>query len=81
MLSIAEKNIFSTIELIAVDENYRGQRIGKTLIHTMEFFLHDKGIAKIKVGTQLDNTSALKFYTDNGFDYCHCNSVYHYWPD
>jgi len=69
----------SVIELIAVDEKYQGQRVGKLLIHTMESFVIDKGIKKIKVGTQLNNISATQFYSKMGFNYVNCGSVYHLW--
>lgn len=80
LFSIDNKDTCSNIELIAVDEAYRGLKVGKTLVNTMQIFLHRKGIDKIKVGTQVDNVLAIRFYTTNGFQYINCNSVYHYWP-
>jgi len=70
----------STIELIAIDLKQNGQGIGRSLIRSMEHYVSGEGIETIKVGTQLDNTSALKFYTLNGFNYFEQNSIYHYWP-
>jgi len=69
----------SVIELIAVDEKYQGQRVGKSLIHKMESFVIDQGIRKIKVGTQVNNISAAQFYTKMGFKYMSCGSMYHLW--
>ena len=69
----------SVIELIAVDEKYQGQRVGKSLIQTMESFVIDKGTKKIKVGTQVDNVSAAQFYNAMGFKYVSCGSMYHLW--
>lgn len=69
----------SIIELIAVDKKYQGQKVGKSLIKTMESFAIDKGINKIKVGTQVNNISAAQFYTKMGFTYVSCASVYHLW--
>jgi len=69
----------SVIELIAVDERYQGQRVGKSLIHTMESFVIDQGIKKIKVGTQVNNISAAQFYSAMGFKYVNCGSMYHLW--
>lgn len=77
LFSIDEDN--SIIELIAVDEKYRGQRVGKSLIQTMEAFVIEKKIKEIKVGTQVDNISAVKFYLKMGFTYVRCRSVYHLW--
>jgi dTDP-4-amino-4,6-dideoxy-D-galactose acyltransferase len=67
------------IELIAVDDKYQGQRVGKSLISKLESFMFKKGIKKIKVGTQIDNGIAIRFYTTCGFQYETCNSVYHLW--
>lgn len=69
----------SVIELIAVDEKYQGQRVGKSLIYTMESFVMDQGIKKIKVGTQVNNISAAQFYIAMGFKYVSCGSMYHLW--
>lgn len=69
----------SVIELIAVDEKCRGQGVGKSLIHEMESFVINQEISKIKVGTQVNNISAAKFYTKMGFKYVRCGSMYHLW--
>ena len=69
-----------TIELLAVDERHRGLRVGKSLIAGVEKFMNQKGIENIKVGTQADNSSAIRFYTSCGFNQKTCNSIYHYWP-
>lgn len=69
----------SVIELIAVDEKYQGQRVGKSLIHTMESFVIDQGIKKMKVGTQVNNISAAQFYNAMGFKYISCGSMFHLW--
>lgn len=69
----------SVIELIAVDERYQGQRVGKTMIDTLEYYVIDKGNNKIKVGTQVDNVAAVQFYSAMGFKYVSCGSIYHLW--
>lgn len=69
----------SVIELIAVDEKFQGQKVGRSLIHKMKSFVIDQGIQKIKVGTQVNNTSAAQFYTKMGFKYVSCGSMYHLW--
>ncbi len=80
LFSINGQASSSTIELIAIDPNQKGRGIGRSLIKSMEHYMNRMEIETIKVGTQLDNTSALKFYTLNGFNYFEQNSVYHYWP-
>lgn len=68
-----------TIELIAVEENHQGQRVGKSLLQKMESFAIDQGIKKIKVGTQVSNIPAVQFYSAMGFKYVSCGSTYHLW--
>jgi ribosomal protein S18 acetylase RimI-like enzyme len=67
------------IELIAVDEKYQGQKVGKSLVKTMELFAFNNGIKKIQVGTQLSNIPAIQFYNVMGFRYENCSSIYHLW--
>ncbi len=77
LFSINEDN--SIIELIAVDNKYQGQKVGKSMILTMESFVLDKGINNIKVGTQVNNIEATQFYSTMGYKYVSCNGVYHLW--
>lgn len=69
----------SVIELIAVDKKYQGQRVGTSLVQTMESYVIGQGINKIKVGTQVNNISAAQFYMKMKFIYVSCGSVYHLW--
>lgn len=80
LFSINTNASLGTIELLAVDEEHRGVRAGKSLIAGVESFMNQKGIKNIKVGTQADNSSAIRFYTSCGFNQKTCNSIYHYWP-
>ncbi len=77
LFSMAESA--AVIELIAVDQKYQGQKIGKSLVEAMTSFVIDQGIKKIKVGTQVNNISAAQFYHMMGFKYVACSSVYHLW--
>lgn len=80
LFSLNTNTSMGTIELLAVDEEHRGVRAGKSLIAGMESFMNQKGIENIKVGTQADNSSAIRFYNLCGFNQKTCNSIYHYWP-
>jgi dTDP-4-amino-4,6-dideoxy-D-galactose acyltransferase len=80
LFSINASNFTSTIELVAIDQNHKGRGIGRSLIRALETYVHGKGVAEIRVGTQLNNIDALKFYTTCGFKVRECNSIYHYWP-
>lgn len=73
------KKGISVIELIAVDKKYQGQYVGKSLIYEMEKFSIEQGIKSIQVGTQVNNISAINFYSVMGFKYRECSSIYHLW--
>ncbi len=68
-----------TIELIAVDNNYKGKGIGKRLVNKVENFAYLNNINIMKVGTQLNNIYAQNFYINNGFRHISYNSIYHLW--
>jgi ribosomal protein S18 acetylase RimI-like enzyme len=80
LFSIHPQDGSSTIELIAIDGKHKGQGIGRSLIQSMQRYVHENRIDTIQVGTQLENIGALKFYILNGFSFLEQNSVYHYWP-
>lgn len=67
------------IELVAVGDKYRGKGIGKALLATCEAFCAGQAIGSIRVGTQADNTAAIRLYLSSGFKYSHCSSIYHLW--
>lgn len=71
----------AVIELLAVDNKFKGKRIGKTLMNKLDVFLKGEDIKQIKVGTQVDNSVAINFYRTCGFENIGCNSIYHYWPN
>lgn len=69
----------AVIELIAVDERFRGQKIGKAMIGALRAFAEERGVRRIAVGTQADNVTAVRFYGTMGFTYADCAAVYHLW--
>jgi len=79
LFSIDYDNKSISIELIAVDKECRRQNVGKSLIFGLELFAYENGIDKIIVGTQADNTTAIRFYNDCRFLYNGCSSIYHLW--
>ena len=80
IFSINLEIYLATIELVAVDDVYKGQNVGKSLIDELKIFACMRGIRSVKVGTQIENIIATKFYNRCGFQYASCNAVYHYWP-
>lgn len=80
LFSINKLSLGCEIELIAIDKQYTGQKIGKQLMAKLENYLIGMEVENIKVGTQIDNINAVNFYNACGFDYTGCASIYHYWP-
>lgn len=78
MIFSINENIAS-VELIAVDKDYQRQKVGKSLVNKLEEFASNRGVTVLKVGTQVNNISAIQFYTRMGFTYVSCGSVYHLW--
>lgn len=72
-----EKN--ATIELIAVNNDFKGKNVGTDLIKSFENYCYNIGIKKLMVGTQLNNIIAQNFYQKNGYKITQYNSIYHYW--
>jgi ribosomal protein S18 acetylase RimI-like enzyme len=80
LFSLDSKIKVAFIELIAVREKFKEQKVGKSMIRKLENYLCNKKIETIRVGTQMDNISATNFYVSNKFKYSECSSIYHYWP-
>lgn len=68
----------STIGIIAVNSNYRGQYIGSTLLDYYKF-LQPLLVSKLKVVTQGVNHQARFFYEKNGYQIEEISYIYHYW--
>jgi ribosomal protein S18 acetylase RimI-like enzyme len=67
------------IELLAVDQEYRGKAIGSSLISTLKKIAHEKQLCEIEVVTQGINLRAIKFYTKNKFKLRDTQYIFHYW--
>lgn len=67
------------IELLAVENEYAGQGVGKKLINSLETFCTNNRINTIIVGTQINNIIAQNFYSKCGFKHLSNNSIYHLW--
>lgn len=79
LFSIDSKSMLAMIELIAVAFEYRGQSVGTSLIYNMMAYVYEGGIKHIKVGTQVENITAIQFYKSIGFQYLKIISIYHLW--
>lgn len=68
------------IELIAVKKTTIQKGIGSQLLQSLEAYAKVLStIEEIKVGTQINNIEAVRFYTKNGYIYQSTSSVYHHW--
>ena len=68
-----------TIELIAINGEYRNQKIGTYLIKKLNEYLKNLKVEKVYVGTQVSNIEAINFYFKNGFKIHKISSIYHIW--
>ena len=65
-----------TIDLMAVDRNYRRKGIAGDMIAFAE--AQCRGFSRIVVGTQLANIPSIRLYERNGFRVCASQYVFHY---
>lgn len=62
LISTAEGGISVLVEDVVIDENYRGQGIGRELLKTMERWAVEKGARRLQLLADVNNSSALTFY-------------------
>ncbi len=70
---------YSKIDLIAVDQDFQGHKIGSSLMDHIIYMSWQKGIKKIYVDTQAANIKACGFYLHKGFSKHKIVNIYHYW--
>ncbi|MDP4285617.1 MAG: GNAT family N-acetyltransferase [Bacteroidota bacterium] len=78
-ITVGEKNLIADIGLIAVDANYRGKGIGKSLIYAAENWFIQHNYKQVQVITQTDNLSACKLYENCGYMKNKIEYFYHLW--
>lgn len=79
VITLKENNKCIEIGILAIDEKFRGQRIGKQFIEEAKRYCLLKGIHCLKVVTQKQNREACSFYTNCGFQESNIVNIYHYW--
>lgn len=67
------------IELIAVSQYEKQKGIGTSLVKAVECTAYRQGCNYVKVGTQVQNISAINFYHKLGFKQVNCHQVFHLW--
>ncbi len=78
MITLGEKEGRADIGLLAVDSNYRGRGIGKSLVFSAENEFQ-KRFNEGQVVTQKDNTPACTLYEKCGYTIEKIESIYHIW--
>jgi len=78
-VTLGEKNKRGDIGLIAVDYDFRGKGIGKTLMKSAEKWFSNLGYSLIQVVTQKDNIPACRLYESCGYDIESTEFFYHFW--
>lgn len=69
-------DISAELLVIAVDEKYRGKKVGKSLIKNLDVEFADEMIYKYKVSVYSDNNKANNFYRSTGFEFDYFFSLY-----
>lgn len=78
-VTLGEKNNRADIGIIAVDKNFRGQGIGKSLMFAAENWFIQKGYASIQVVTQKNNFPACGLYEYCGYEVDKMDYFFHLW--
>jgi dTDP-4-amino-4,6-dideoxy-D-galactose acyltransferase len=68
-----------TIGLMAVDSDYQGKGIGKTLMDFIENVAYKKKLKEINVATQFANIEACDFYKACNYKMKSKKEIYHLW--
>ncbi len=78
-VTLGIKNGRGDIGIIAVDEKYRGRRIGSKLMSAAEHWFYQSGYKTVQVVTQGDNKPACRLYEGCGYHRESALFFYHLW--
>ena len=67
------------IGLIGVDPDFQGKGAGSLLMNRVEDYAVEKGINRIEVLTQQQNTIARRFYEKQDFHEARQEYIFHLW--
>ena len=79
MIAIGHHDDVGQIHLIAVDENYRGKKIGSALIDAAHRTFWERGNKTARVITQKKNFPACRLYEKWGYQIEKIEYFYHFW--
>lgn len=78
-ITAGKKDGRGDIGLLAVNENFRGNRLGTKLVHSAQKYWLERGLKKAQVITQKINQPACNLYEKCGFTVEKLNNFYHFW--
>ncbi len=78
-VTVKQKEAYMDIGLIGVDPDFQGRGVGSLLMNRVEDYTFEKGINKIEVLTQQQNTIARRFYEKQGFHEARKEYIFHLW--
>jgi dTDP-4-amino-4,6-dideoxy-D-galactose acyltransferase len=78
-VTLKVKEEVTKIDLIAVDEKYRGKGVGGVLMNYSEAYALAHGSKALKVVTQSRNEAALRLYAKHGMEIVDTQHWYHIW--
>ena len=67
LLSSTEGGVSLLVEDLVVDSSYRGQGIGRKLLHAVGVWGSERGADRMQLLTDCDNLGALDFYLSQGW--------------
>lgn len=79
MITASVRNEEMWIGIVAVNEEFRGQGVGVSLIRAVINFCYEKGLHYLNVQTQRANKGSCTFYEKTGFSLSYTEDIYHYW--
>jgi dTDP-4-amino-4,6-dideoxy-D-galactose acyltransferase len=79
MVTMAERDGYGDIGLLATMVNVRGKGIGRLLLSSAEAYFLSQGLARVKVVTQEINKAACNLYRLNGYSVENVENVFHFW--
>jgi dTDP-4-amino-4,6-dideoxy-D-galactose acyltransferase len=79
MVTLGEKEKRADIGLIAVNTNYRGKKIGETLVRASQMWSIEQGYKFAQVVTQGSNAAACSLYKKCGYALEKVEFFYHFW--
>jgi dTDP-4-amino-4,6-dideoxy-D-galactose acyltransferase len=79
VITVSKNHQRVDIGILAVDQRYRGQQIGKELVQAVIDYSRNNGYSQVQVVTQGANIAACQFYESCGFKVNDVVNLYHYW--